>query len=316
MYHLLSTKQFKCLKELNDLFRLAEELRTFDSSRSWCGKVMTIMKDEASTRTRCSFEAAMKRLGGEVIVVDLDATSSAAKGESLEDTARVLSSYSDVLVARLRGKGDVERISRYSSCPVINAGDGNGEHPTQALLDAYTLWRHWRQGKEKKRRVLLTGDLEHSRTIHSLIYLLGLDPGIEMHALASINNLPDDCWKYIQDNKLNVCTVSAHFENVLVSAKQNYGEEYDAVYMTRYQNERYNDKSNVPPPGYPRLTPDKLPLLGENTLILHPLPRGPELPEEIDKDKRAVYFEQAKNGMYVRMALLINTLKQGASNEL
>ncbi len=286
MKNLLSSKQID-ISYLWDIFKTADMFKNGGSSDIGRGRVLGLIKDSPSTRTRVSTEIAMKRLGGEVVVLDLDEKSSIAKGESYEDTIKIMSDSCDILAMRL---DKASYLSCFSSCPVINLGC-NKEHPTQSLLDVYTMHKKWHGFSDK--RVLMLGDLLCSRTIHSLIYLLGLLK-VQVDITLLCNNLPDDCWNYVRENKLNVNIISSDLSGAL-------GKKHNAIYLTRWQKERHNIGC---PSNYPRLTSELLSLLREDCLIMHPLPRGEELPVEIDTDKRSIYFEQALNGVYIRMAIL------------
>jgi aspartate carbamoyltransferase len=244
------------------------------------GKTLINLFYEPSTRTSCSFHKAMLNLGGNVI--EIADNSSAKKGESLEDTIKTVSNYGDVIVLRHPEKGSSERASKVSTVPLINAGDGNGEHPTQALLDMYTIY------KESKKDILndelivtFIGDIKNSRTIHSLIHLLNLfqvtyifisPPGLELD---------------LQFTKLNVLYLS--LEEALKIT--------DVVYVTRIQKERTSEE-------FKPICLSKEILGTKDYIIMHPLPRQEELPPEIDDDLRSVYFKQVAYGVNMRMAIL------------
>jgi aspartate carbamoyltransferase len=185
--HLLSTSRYAQKDDLDKLFRTADlmqkpHVKGVDLFYQARGKVLAIVKDEGSTRTRMSFEVAMKRLGGEVTLLELDKKSSVAKGETLEDTIRTVSEYVDVIVLRHSQKGAVEKASAFSMVPVINAGDGDGEHPTQALLDVYTMYKEF--GGLDGINIMLVGDLRHSRTVHSLLHLLTLYKDVKVQLVS------------------------------------------------------------------------------------------------------------------------------------
>lgn len=256
-------------------------------------KVMATLFYEPSTRTRLSFEAAMNRLGGKVISTShAKVYSSVAKGESLSDTIRTVEQYADVIVLRHHEKGSAQIASEASSVPILNAGDGPGEHPTQALLDSYTIWKE--KSTLSSLKVAMVGDLKYGRTVHSLTQLLGLYDSKVYFVAPDILQIPN--WvvdKFSSDN---------------YEKKQSIEEvigEVDVLYMTRIQKERFEDSSQ-----YEKLK--DLYILNQammkktkpDMVVMHPLPRVGEIDPEIDNDPRAAYFRQAQNGMFVRMALL------------
>lgn len=288
--HLLSASQISDVRQLDQLFILADKMKT-DSFPVAARKLLGIVKDEGSTRTRCSFEAAMKRLGGEVVNLPLDNTSSVSKGESLERTVRVFSGYVDLILMRHSKRGVVQHCSSFSDVPVINGGDGDGEHPTQAILDVYTISRE--VGKVDGVKILIVGDLKCSRTVHSLLHLLKLYKDVKVYLCS-----PEEAVLHDEYKKGLDITEGTDFREML-------SKDIDILYMTRFQKERREDGCKIP-----CYVLDK-DLLVENCKVLHPLPSNDELPESFDNDPRARYFVQAKNGMYVRMALLGNFFKYG-----
>ncbi|MFH0970649.1 MAG: aspartate carbamoyltransferase [Candidatus Diapherotrites archaeon] len=298
--HVLSTKQFSDPEILSRLFDLAWEMeknvkndKLFPSLST---KVLAALFYEPSTRTRFSFESAMHRLGGRVISTEAASIfSSVTKGETLEDTIRIISGYADVIVLRHPEMGAAQRASVVSSVPVINAGDGMGEHPTQALLDMYTIWR------EKKRlenlNVILMGDLRYGRTIHSLVYLLAQQKGIKLNFVSPIElRIPDSYRLFLNEKNI------PFQENEKLEEKL---DGIDVLYMTRVQKERFASMEE-----YAKvkdsciISKDVLSRLPMDAIIMHPLPRINEIAVEVDQDPRAAYFRQATNGLYVRMALL------------
>ena len=299
--HLLSTLQYRDFYELECLFKLSDEMKTKSSSFVAKDKVMGIITNEGSTRTRLSFEVAMKRSGGEVVSLDLsDKSSSISKGETLEDTIKIASQYVDLLVLRCSKK--IEDLSSYVKIPLINAGDGNGEHPTQALLDMYTIYQYHRD-KMNNLSVVLVGDLKNSRTVHSLIYLLGLCGNkTKIHLVSPVGlELPDNYYKYLNDKYIE------HFSGNNLSGEIARCNP-DIVYMTREQKDRNTDNDSIRSGcgRYPVLGAKEMSLLSPAAIVMHPLPRCEEIGVELDTDKRSVYFLQAKNGMYIRMALIHN----------
>jgi aspartate carbamoyltransferase catalytic subunit len=318
--------------EIGALFSLADEMAASPKEQSGLcqGKIMASLFFEPSTRTRLSFEAGMLRLGGRVITaVDIGA-SSLAKGESIADMAKVVGSYADIIVIRHPWEGAARVVADYAGIPVINAGDGSHEHPTQTLCDLYTIRKERRTIKGL--RIALWGDLKHGRTVHSLIYALARfgatilfcsGPGLEMpeHVLRRLsteykgelkkcNNLNQDLDKKLFPIDAIYLTPSSPHQLAMlpdVSAGVEMRAGVDALYVTRLQKERQAPTVEVQElkKGYPVV--DKKLLKGkgfERTLVMHPLPRVDELTHEMDADPRSMYFKQAAYGMPVRMALL------------
>jgi len=244
---------------------------------------------EPSTRTSCSFHTAMLKLGGNVI--EIADNSSAKKGESLEDTIKTVSNYGDIIVLRHPEKGSAERAAKVSSIPVINAGDGNGEHPTQALLDIYTIYKELKHKNLEKDNIIVTfiGDLKNSRTVHSLIHLLNLFNVTYVFISPQWLDLPLDV---MQDS------LPLTLEEALKIT--------DVVYVTRIQKERIHKGEFYREEEYKPicLSKELLSQANKDLIIMHPLPRQEELPPEIDDDPRAVYFKQVANGVNMRMAIL------------
>jgi aspartate carbamoyltransferase catalytic subunit len=256
---------------------------------------------EPSTRTRLSFESAMQRLGGGVIGFADPASSSAMKGESLEDTIKVVSSYADVIVIRHNQEGAAKKAAEISDVPIINAGDGVGQHPTQALLDLFTIKKE--KGKDEKLKIAIVGDLKNGRTVHSLAYVLALFGNditfIAPEALQIPNAILDDLNKRYG----NHMEKSESLEEAL---------DADVIYMTRIQKERFldhNEYSNFA--NYYTVNSDFLKKANDGVIIMHPLPRLSEISPGIDKMKNSVYFKQASYGVPVRMAIL-NMILNGA----
>jgi len=318
--------------EIEALFSLADEMADSPNEQSeLCqGKIMASLFFEPSTRTRLSFEAGMLRLGGRIIsAVDIGA-SSLAKGESIADMAKVLGSYADIIVIRHPWEGAARVVADYAGVPVINAGDGGHEHPTQTLCDLYTI-RKERQ-TVKGLRIALWGDLKHGRTVHSLIYALARfgatilfcpGPGLEMpeHVLRRLSTEYkgelERCRDLNQELERGLFPIDAiymtpgspHQLAMLpdISTRVELKAGVDALYVTRLQKERHAPtvKEQELKKGYPVV--DKKLLKGKEfkkTLVMHPLPRVDELTHEVDADPRSMYFKQAAYGMPVRMALL------------
>jgi aspartate carbamoyltransferase len=276
MESIISVKEFtieKVIYYIKKTDNIDKQLNTICN-----GKTLINLFYEPSTRTSCSFHKAMLNLGGTVI--EITDNSSAKKGETLEDTIKTVSNYGDVIVIRHSEKGSSERASKVSTVPLINAGDGNGEHPTQALLDIYTIYKESKKDiLNDKLIVTFIGDIKNSRTIHSLIHLLNLfqityifisPPGLEL-----------------ESNNLNVLNVS--LEEALKIT--------DVVYVTRIQKERTSET-------FKPICLTKEILGTKDFIIMHPLPRQEELPPEIDDDPRSVYFKQVAYGVKMRMAIL------------
>ncbi len=324
--------------EIEALFSLADEMANSPNEQSGLcqGKIMASLFFEPSTRTRLSFEAGMLRLGGRIIsAVDIGA-SSLAKGESIADMARVVGSYADIIVIRHPWEGAARVVADYAGVPVINAGDGGHEHPTQTLCDLYTIRKERQTIKEL--RIALWGDLKHGRTVHSLIYALARfgatilfcpGPGLEIpeHVLRRLSteykgelkrcgNLNQELERGLFPiDAIYMTPVSPHQLAMLpdISIRVELKAGVDALYVTRLQKERQAPtvEEQGLKKGYPVV--DKKLLKGKEfkkTLVMHPLPRVDELTHEVDADPRSMYFKQAAYGMPVRMALL--TLLLGA----
>lgn len=268
---------------------------------------------EPSTRTSLSFESAAYQLGGKVISFNKD-VSSVKKGESFEDTITTLSCYGDILVVRHPEKGSVQRADEVSCIPVINAGDGDGEHPTQAMLDLFTIYDHFKNiwkhhvityldetpeiQNYEPYNILLVGDILHSRTIHSLIHLLYRFPPVNIHVLPYSGCKPTD-------TTISLLTRSNHSPGQLLWDKDNIDWSiYDVVYVTRLQQERREDVQKAD------IVIDSIicDQMKEDAIIMHPLPRNQEIHTSVDTDHRCMYFEQMENGVYMRMSILKSIL--------
>lgn len=258
------------------------------------GKVLATLFFEPSTRTRLSFEAAMARLGGASITVADPGTTSAAKGETLADTARVASQYADVLVVRHPREGSARLAQRFSRVPVINAGDGAGQHPTQTLVDLFTIRRE--RGAIKEQRVALVGDLKYGRTVHSLASALARF-GAEMVCVAPPTlQMPPEHLERLRGQGARV-EEAASLEDVVPGA--------DVLYVTRIQRERFPDAEEYRRvAGSYRLDAALLAKAKRSCVVLHPLPRVDEVAPDVDATPHAKYFEQAFYGVPVRMAIL------------
>lgn len=299
--HILAVGQFTRV-DLEYIFAVAEEMRTmvervgtFDLLK---GKILANLFYEPSTRTASSFTASMERLGGSVIPISEVRYSSVAKGETLIDTVRTLECYSDVIVLRHPETGAAAKAARYLRKPLINAGDGTGEHPTQALLDLFTIQEEL--GRLEGLTVTLLGDLKYGRTVHSLSRLLRLFGARLNYVSPEILKMPNQLI-----DELNAAGVE----------QQEYGElkevlpQTDVLYVTRVQRERFEnpEEYDVVKDAYV-ITPETLSRAKQQMVIMHPLPRVNEISVEVDDDPRAAYFRQMEYGLYVRMALLAMVL--------
>lgn len=292
------------VQEIHDLCLLADNMQENPNHyQDACrGKLLATLFYEPSTRTRLSFESAIYRLGGSVIGFSDPTASSVSKGESLADTTRTTASYADIIVMRHPKEGAPQLASYYSCVPVINAGDGGHQHPTQTLTDLYTLHRVF--GRITHLKIALCGDLKFGRTVHSFIQALARYEGIEL-ILVSPNQLqvPAYLQEYMVQNKIKY-TQTTHLESIL--------HEVDVLYMTRIQKERFASQQE-----YEKLKDsyildtEKMKLAKKDMIIMHPLPRVNEIATEVDDDPRAVYFTQAQNGMFIRMALILSLLDKG-----
>jgi len=298
MKHVLSGEQF-CRAEIDSLFKLTDHIRENEKAYAAAisDKVVATIFYEPSTRTRLSFEAAILRLGGRNISTEnAKEMSSATKGESLEDTIRVMAAYSDAIVIRHGDTDSAERSAKVSSVPILNAGAGKGEHPTQALLDAYTIYKN--KGKLDGISLAVMGDLRYGRTIHSLIKLMCLFKGVTIYGL-SIPELE------LEENYLEYMANSGT-KFVKVNKIDDLPSDLDIIYQTRTQIERF-EKEGIKVEEFV-LNKASMSHFGADTLVLHPLPRVEEISTDMDDDPRAKYFEQSENGMYVRMGLLYEIL--------
>ena len=264
------------------------------------GKKLATLFFEPSTRTRLSFEAAMYELGGQVLGFSEAASSSASKGESVSDTVKVVSCYADIIAMRHSKEGAPLVASMKADVPVINAGDGGHNHPTQTLADLLTIWRE--KGRFTNLTIGLCGDLKFGRTVHSLIEAMARYENVRFVLISPEElKLPSYVKKDILQKKGIPYTQTTDLESVM--------PELDVLYMTRVQRERFfNEDEYVRLKDSYILTPEKLKTAKESLSILHPLPRVNEISVAIDDDPRACYFKQALNGKYMRMALILKLL--------
>ncbi len=257
------------------------------------GKILATLFYEPSTRTRLSFETAMKRLGGEVIDLGALDASSVAKGETLADTIRVVGNYADAIVLRHPREGAARMAAEFSKVPIINAGDGAGHHPTQTLLDLYTIMR---ESSLLELKIALVGDLKYGRTVHSLAYALSLYHADMTLVSPKQLQMPDVIKKDLKKQGA-IVSEATNLEDVI--------GDIDVLYVTRIQKERFPDPTEYQKvAGSYRITKELLGKVHENLIIMHPLPRIDEIEPYVDRTKYARYFEQSFYGVPVRMALL------------
>lgn len=299
--HLVSPMDFS-LEELEEIFSLAIEIIKCpeDFSHLCEGKLLATLFYEPSTRTRFSFEAAMLRLGGKVLGFSEPNSSSAAKGESVADTIRTVACYADIAVMRHPKEGAPKVASMYSTIPVINAGDGGHQHPTQTLTDLLTIKSV--KGSLENQTIGICGDLKFGRTVHSLIMALSRYKNNKFILISPEElRIPDYIKKEVLQ-KNNIQFVEAETMEEVI-------DEVDILYMTRVQRERFfNEEDYIRLKDSYILDENKLRKAKSDMIILHPLPRVNEIAYEVDQDPRAKYFQQAKFGMYVRMALMAKLL--------
>ncbi len=301
MRHLMTPLDFS-VEELDKLLDLGNDIEKNPEkyAHACAGKKLATLFYEPSTRTRLSFEAAMMNLGGNVLGFSSAASSSAAKGESVSDTIRMISCYADICAMRHPKEGAPMVATRVSSIPVINAGDGGHQHPTQTLTDLLTI--RSLKGRLDNLVIGLCGDLKFGRTVHSLIKALARYEGISFVLISPEElKIPG----YIREDVLDAQNIPykevEHIEDVM--------PELDILYMTRVQRERFfNEEDYIRLKDFYILDKKKMALAKEDMLVLHPLPRVNEISVEVDNDPRAAYFRQVQYGVYVRMALILTLL--------
>ena len=261
--HLVSIDDLDCT-QVQKIFESAEKIKRNPSKyrKKLRGKILSNLFYEPSTRTSSSFHAAMSKLGGDVISINEITYSSVAKGENLEDTIVTMGNYSDIIVLRSKFAGDAQKAANVSTVPIINAGDGIGEHPTQTLLDLYTIWEKF--GRTHNLTVTFIGDIQNGRTVKSLNKALEKWCALHFRDTYNTTDLPKS----------------------------------DVYYFTRVQKERGSEGSY-------RMTGEMVSKFPDDCIVMHPFPRNEEIPRWFDGDPRARYFEQMRNGLYVRMALLL-----------
>lgn len=285
-------------KEIDAIVKTAgyfeKTLKKKDSLNLLKGKILATLFFEPSTRTRLSFETAMQRLGGGVISMGSVESSSVAKGETLIDTVRTISQYADVIVIRHPRIGSAKEAADAASVPVINAGDGAGQHPTQALLDIYTIYKE--KGSLKNLKVAMVGDLKNGRTVHALAELLSLYGSRLYFVSPTLLRMPEEITVALKEKGIEI----AETEDLTAAAS-----ECNLIYMTRIQKERFADLSEYERvKGSYIINQEFLKRLNKEITILHPLPRVDEISQEVDSYPGAAYFRQVRNGVFVRMALL------------
>ena len=301
MRHLIDSLDLS-VAETQEILDLADRIAGDSAAYAHCadGKILATLFYEPSTRTRLSFETAMLNLGGRTLGFAGAEQCSATKGETVADTARVVSCYADIIAMRHPKEGAPLRASMYSRIPVINAGDGGHNHPTQTLADLLTIYR--RKGSFAGLTVGFCGDLKFGRTVHSLLHALCRYAGLKVVLISPEElKLPS----YVKDEALRAAGVP-YVQTTDLSAVM---PELDILYMTRVQQERFfNEEDYLRLRDRYILTPEKLKTAKPDMCILHPLPRVNEISVAVDEDPRACYFEQVENGKYMRMALILMLL--------
>lgn len=303
-------RQFKSLidpgdftvKEINELLELADHIIQ-DPAKYFgiCkGKVLASLFYEPSTRTKFSFDAAMYKLGGQVLGFSDPNTSSTAKGETIADSAKTISQYADIIVVRHPREGTAKLMSKHADCPVINAGDGGHQHPTQTLTDLLTIRHH--KGEIKNLTVGVCGDLKFGRTIHSLVTCMSRFENIKFVFISPEElKIP----VYVKQTALSYGIPFIETTDLEGSISQ-----LDILYMSRVQRERFiSEEDYLRLRDFFILTNDKLANAKKDMIVMHPLPRINEIATEVDDDPRAVYFKQVRFGMFVRMALIMRLLE-------
>lgn len=295
--HVVSVSQFLDKKLLNDLFTEAERLSTLplaEYPKPLQHLTLATLFFEPSTRTRLSFETAIQNLGGHLLTVENGEFSSAKKGESLEDTIKTVNAYADGIIIRHPEIGSATRAAKASRVPIINAGDGAGDHPTQALLDVFTIQKA--HGKIDGLKIGVVGDLEHSRTQHALVTLLSIYD-VELFLISPKSlRLPKEAENFLTKQGVKFHVLD-NWESVI--------GDLDVMYLNRVQKERFKFvEEYLAVKDSFTLTMKSVSKMKASAIIMDPLPRVGEIAEEVDDDPRAIYFDQVKNGLYVRMALL------------
>jgi aspartate carbamoyltransferase catalytic subunit len=294
MKHILESQQFD-KQTIEKIFLIADSFAQ-KGKLSLQGKIMIALFYEPSTRTRFSFESAMIRLDGHVIHTEhAEKFSSVIKGETLEDTIRVIGNYADVIVLRHPEAGASQRAAKVSSVPIINAGDGVGQHPTQALLDLYTIQKEL--GKIESINIAMVGDLKNGRTVRSLSYLLGKYKNIVISFVSPKElRIGEDIKMYLNKHRVSYMETE-NLHEVL--------SQTDVVYQTRIQKERFiNEDEYQKLKGHYKIDKETVSHMRESAILMHPLPRVDEISPDVDQSPKAVYFKQTHYGLLIRMALL------------
>lgn len=292
---------------IRSIFHFADKYKKGIMPSSSCsGKVLCNAFFEPSTRTSMSFETAMLQMGGSVINFDVN-TSGIKKGETFEDTIKTLQEFSDLIVLRHPEKQKIFDTKNISNIPIINGGNGDGEHPTQALLDLYTIQQYINFNKTV--HICFVGDIKYSRTIHSLLKILALtEQYYEITFCCYPDCVPDESYREEIKRIPNVKTIHI-IENIDINI-----ENYDVFYCTRYQYERHQNSNVDFDIGPWQINKNRVDKMKNTAIILHPLPRNNEITTDVDNDRRAKYFEQVKNGVYVRMAVIYTLLFKELDN--
>jgi aspartate carbamoyltransferase catalytic subunit len=285
-------------KDIDSIIKMAsqfeKELKKKDSLPLLKGKILATLFFEPSTRTRLSFETAMQRLGGGVVSLGSVESSSVAKGETLKDTVKTVSQYADVIVIRHPRTGSAKEAADAVPIPIINAGDGTGQHPTQALLDIYTIKKEL--GSLKNLTISMVGDLKNGRTVHALVELLSLYQAKFYFVSPNLLRMPEEISSNLRGKGMEVIETGDMAEAARAS---------DLIYMTRVQKERFGDISEYERvKGSYIINKAFLDRLKKRVIILHPLPRVDEISTDVDEYPGAAYFRQMRNGVFIRMALL------------
>lgn len=290
------------IEEINEILSLSQDIISNPSKYSKIceGKLLATLFFEPSTRTRLSFESAMKRLGGNVVGFSEPNSSSVSKGESLKDTIKTVSCYADIIAMRHPEEGSASEACKHTSVPFINAGDGKNQHPTQTLTDLLTIKSL--KNDLNNHTIGICGDLKNGRTVHSLVKAMSRYSGMKFIFISPKELKMPSYIKEELTNKNHTYIETESLDEVI--------DKVDILYMTRVQRERFNDLDE-----YERLKDfyildtKKLEKAKSDMIVMHPLPRVNEIDEEVDNDERAVYFKQARYGMFVRMALIIKLLE-------
>lgn len=299
MKHVLSAEQYN-RESLEELFILTDEIKNDQKnfSKKLHDKIIAVMFYEPSTRTRMSFETAVLKLGGQVISTEnASSNSSGKKGESVEDTIKILQQYADAIVIRHSDDNWPVEAKKIAKVPILNGGAGKGEHPTQALLDLYTI-REYRKSLDGV-KIAILGDLLNGRTIHSLLKLISIYNNVEVYGLSK------ECFSLPKEY---IDMLAKHgIEYKKCNSFDEIPKDIDVMYHTRIQSERF--QGDFGREEY-IINKEVLEKFSDNTIVLHPLPRNEEISTDIDDDPRALYFKQAYNGLFIRMALFVQAFDE------